>query len=52
MDTSDHDRRPRPRRGETRLWRQALGGIGLVTLAGLIALGVGAVMALVVSWLF
>lgn len=34
------------------VWRQALEGIGLVTLAALAAVAVGALMALVVSWLF
>lgn len=40
------------RDAELPLWRQALEGIGLVTLAALIAVAVGAVMAVVVSWLF
>ncbi len=48
-----------PRRGagplrdrEPPRWRQALEGIGLVTLGALLAVGVGALMALVVTWLF
>ena len=34
------------------VWRQALEGIGLVTLAGLLAVAVGAAMSTVVTWLF
>lgn len=40
------------RDAEQPLWRQALDGIGLVTIAALLAVAVGAIMAAVVSWLF
>jgi hypothetical protein len=47
------ERRSRLLRGrDVPPWRQALEGIGLVTLGALLAVGVGALMALVVSWLF
>ncbi len=46
-------RSPRGRGSMDRpVWRQALEGIGLVTAAGLLAVAVGALMSLVVSWLF
>lgn len=37
---------------ELPMWRQALEGIGLVTVAALVAIGVGALMSVVVAWLF
>ena len=51
----DRDRARETRDGRHRdqpVWRQAAGGIGLVTLAGLFAIAVGALMSTVVSWLF
>lgn len=36
----------------TPLWTRALGGIGLVTAAALVAVGVGVAMSVVVAWLF
>jgi hypothetical protein len=51
----DRERARRAREGRSRdqpLWLQAAGGIGLVTLAGLLAIAVGAVMSAAVSWLF
>lgn len=47
------DRNPLDReRLDLPLWRQALTGIGLVTIGALAAVAVGAVMAVVVTWLF
>jgi hypothetical protein len=46
-------RMPRVRdRDDLPVWRQAMDGIGLVTAAALLAVAVGALMSLVVSWLF
>lgn len=51
---AEREERSPQRRGsvDRPVWRQALEGIGLVVAAGLLAVAMGALMSLVVSWLF